>query len=190
MVDLRCVISDACSEYGEEWTFYYTICTNKVALHCELSEQKYYKCSSRKRRTERKADNLTSICEPIVQKMWEPRRLSTLWVPTACYRDSFTLPLSRRLKQFSLKAKNAGCFLTNLNHRQGLTSLREIPKWVQCMNKTVRTVGQQCIDFLSVNQYWASSLHFHLHHLHSALSTPLVMGKSSLLKLIRFYAWR
>jgi hypothetical protein len=37
----------------------------------------------------RKADNLTTICEPIVQKMWEPRRLTTLWAFTACYRDSF-----------------------------------------------------------------------------------------------------
>jgi hypothetical protein len=25
--------------------------------------------------------------------MWEPRRLTTLWASTACYRDSFTLPL-------------------------------------------------------------------------------------------------
>jgi hypothetical protein len=25
------------------------------------------------------ADNLTAICEPTVQKMWEPRRLTTLW---------------------------------------------------------------------------------------------------------------
>jgi hypothetical protein len=38
----------------------------------------------------RKADNLTAICEPIVEKMWEPRRLTTLWASTACYRDSFT----------------------------------------------------------------------------------------------------
>jgi hypothetical protein len=37
-----------------------------------------------------KAENLTVICEPIVQKMWEPRRLTTLWAFTACYRDSFT----------------------------------------------------------------------------------------------------
>jgi hypothetical protein len=33
---------------------------------------------------------LTAICEPIVYKMWEPRRLITLWALTACYRDSFT----------------------------------------------------------------------------------------------------
>jgi hypothetical protein len=37
-----------------------------------------------------KADNLTAICEPIVQKMWDPRRLTTLWTFTACYRDNFT----------------------------------------------------------------------------------------------------
>jgi hypothetical protein len=37
-----------------------------------------------------KADNLTAICEPIVQKIWEPWRLATLWAFTACYRDSFT----------------------------------------------------------------------------------------------------
>jgi hypothetical protein len=40
------------------------------------------------------ADHLTAICEPIVQKMWEPRRLTTLWASTACYRDSFTFIIS------------------------------------------------------------------------------------------------
>jgi hypothetical protein len=34
-----------------------------------------------------KADNLTAICEPIIYKMWEPRRLTTLWVCRACNRD-------------------------------------------------------------------------------------------------------
>jgi hypothetical protein len=43
-----------------------------------------------KERPARKADNLTAVCEPIVWKMWEPRRLTTLWASTACYRDSFT----------------------------------------------------------------------------------------------------
>jgi hypothetical protein len=42
-----------------------------------------------KERPARKADNLTAICEPIVSKMWEPRRLTTLWASTAWYRDSF-----------------------------------------------------------------------------------------------------
>jgi hypothetical protein len=44
-----------------------------------------------KRRPARKADNLIAICEPIVYKMWEPRRLTILWASTACYKDSFTL---------------------------------------------------------------------------------------------------
>jgi hypothetical protein len=34
--------------------------------------------------------NLTTICEPIVLKMWEPRRLTNLWAFTACHSDSFT----------------------------------------------------------------------------------------------------
>jgi hypothetical protein len=38
----------------------------------------------------RKSHNLTAICELTVQKMWEPRRLTTLWASTVCYRDSFT----------------------------------------------------------------------------------------------------
>jgi hypothetical protein len=46
-----------------------------------------------KRPLAREAD--TVICEPNVYKMWEPRRLTTLWAFTACYRDSYTfLPFS------------------------------------------------------------------------------------------------
>jgi hypothetical protein len=44
-----------------------------------------------KGRPARKAENLTAICESIVFKMWEPRRLTAVWASTACYRDSFTL---------------------------------------------------------------------------------------------------
>jgi hypothetical protein len=39
-----------------------------------------------KLRPARKADNLTAICEPIVQKLWEPRRLTTLWASPTCYK--------------------------------------------------------------------------------------------------------
>jgi hypothetical protein len=42
---------------------------------------------------EHKADNLTAICKPTVYKMWEPRRFTTLRAFTACYKDSFALPL-------------------------------------------------------------------------------------------------
>jgi hypothetical protein len=44
-----------------------------------------------KGRPEHMADNLTTICEPTVYKMCEPRCLTTLWASMACYRDNFTL---------------------------------------------------------------------------------------------------
>jgi hypothetical protein len=47
--------------------------------------------SGGKERPARKTNNLSAICEQILQKMWEPRHLTTVWVSTTCYRDSFTL---------------------------------------------------------------------------------------------------
>jgi hypothetical protein len=41
-------------------------------------------------RPARKADDLTAICEPIAWKMWEPRRLTTLWAFTPCYEGNVT----------------------------------------------------------------------------------------------------
>jgi hypothetical protein len=38
------------------------------------------------------ADDLTGNCEPILQKMWQPRRLTTLWASMACFKDRFALP--------------------------------------------------------------------------------------------------
>jgi hypothetical protein len=43
-----------------------------------------------KGRPARKAHSLTTICETIVWKMWEPRRLTTTSASTTCYADSFT----------------------------------------------------------------------------------------------------
>jgi hypothetical protein len=53
-----------------------------------------------KGRPARKADNLTAICQPIVWKMWKPRRLTTLWVSMACYRDRFSFHVSIYLHIF------------------------------------------------------------------------------------------
>jgi hypothetical protein len=44
-------------------------------------------------RPEHKAD-LTAICEPIVSKMLDPGRLTTLWASTACYCNNLTFYLS------------------------------------------------------------------------------------------------
>jgi hypothetical protein len=48
-----------------------------------------------KGRLARKPDNFTAICEPIVQKMWKARRLTTVWASKACYRDSFLKVLQK-----------------------------------------------------------------------------------------------
>jgi hypothetical protein len=53
-----------------------------------------------------KADNLTAICEPTVQKMWEPRCLRTLWTSMACYRDSFTFFTSKETHYVSATKAN------------------------------------------------------------------------------------
>jgi hypothetical protein len=55
------------------------------------SNRNEYQESESKGWPARKANNLIAICEPIVHKMWDPRRLKTLWAPTAFYRDSFSL---------------------------------------------------------------------------------------------------
>jgi hypothetical protein len=44
-----------------------------------------------KGRSEREDEYITAICERIVRTLWEPRHLTTLWVSTVCYGDSFTL---------------------------------------------------------------------------------------------------
>jgi hypothetical protein len=41
-----------------------------------------------------RADNLATICEPTVYKMWQPRHLTTLWASMACYRDTFAFYLT------------------------------------------------------------------------------------------------
>jgi hypothetical protein len=61
-----------------------------LGLTQPLTEMSIRNLPGSKERPVRKADNLTAICEPIVYKMWEPRRLTTLWAFTAYYRDSFT----------------------------------------------------------------------------------------------------
>jgi hypothetical protein len=54
-----------------------------------LTEMSARNLPGRKGRPALKAD-LTANCESTIWKMWEPRRLTTLWASMACYRDSFT----------------------------------------------------------------------------------------------------
>jgi hypothetical protein len=70
-----------------------------------------------------KADNLTTICERTVYKMWEPRRLTALWTSMACYGDSFTFYLSEKYS----KMKAWGQILKSSyakNHKHSLKNKR------------------------------------------------------------------
>jgi hypothetical protein len=67
-----------------------------------LTEMSTRNIPGSKRQPVRKADNLTAICEPTVQKMGEPRRLTTLRASTACYRDSFTFFYTAPSNQWTL----------------------------------------------------------------------------------------
>jgi hypothetical protein len=40
-----------------------------------------------------KSKAILLTCRGGMEKMWEPRRLTTLWASTACYRDKFTFYL-------------------------------------------------------------------------------------------------
>jgi hypothetical protein len=47
-----------------------------------------------KLRGARKADNLTVTSEPIISKIWEPRRLTNLWASRTC--SGIALPYAGR----------------------------------------------------------------------------------------------
>jgi hypothetical protein len=70
-----------------------------------------------KERPAPKADNLTAIREPTVQKMWEPRRLTNLWAFRACYRNSSTF-----LYRYTLLLYNYSCLLLQAWRLIGQTS--------------------------------------------------------------------
>jgi hypothetical protein len=54
-----------------------------------LTEMSTRNLPAGKGRPSHRAD-ITAICEQTAYKMWDPRRLTTLWASTAGYRDSFT----------------------------------------------------------------------------------------------------
>jgi hypothetical protein len=72
-----------------------------------------------KGRPAHKADNLTAICEPIVYKTWEPRRLTTLWVSTACYKDICTFYTDMYLALL-VSCRNKGAVSNETNAGKGV----------------------------------------------------------------------
>jgi hypothetical protein len=74
-----------------------------------------------KGRLAHKADNLTAKCEPVIKKMWEPRRLTTLWARMSCYRDSFTF--SPHLSGILHYMYRLIAFLTNTEQLNGICAM-------------------------------------------------------------------
>jgi hypothetical protein len=69
-----------------------------------LTEMGTRNLSGSKGRAASGADNLAAIYEQIVQKMWEPRRLTNLMAFMACYRDSFSF-----LRYLLIKEEQVNC---------------------------------------------------------------------------------
>jgi hypothetical protein len=73
-----------------------------------LTEMSTRNLPGSKGRSAPRADNVTAISEPIVWKMWELQRLTTLWASTACYRDSCTFTLQMYLlKLYKVNMKHS-----------------------------------------------------------------------------------
>jgi hypothetical protein len=66
-----------------------TSCTIALESTQSLTEMRTRNLPGGKGCRASKADNLAAICEPIFQKMWDPRCPTTLTGSTACYRDKF-----------------------------------------------------------------------------------------------------
>jgi hypothetical protein len=65
-------------------------CTMAMGSIQPLTEMSTRNLPGGKGRPARGANNFTAISESTVYKMWEPRRLTTVWAFMDCYRDSFT----------------------------------------------------------------------------------------------------
>jgi hypothetical protein len=70
-----------------------------------LTEMSTRNLPGSKGRPARKADNLTAICEPIAYKMWQPRRLKTLWPVTV---TGMALPFYGSFQLSQKTASNGG----------------------------------------------------------------------------------
>jgi hypothetical protein len=85
-----------------------------------------------KGRPGRGADNLTVICEPTVEKMWDPRRLTTLWAFMTYYGGRclfFATVQNENLKSAGRSTRSSpGIWLLSLSrpqHGTAITSNKE-----------------------------------------------------------------
>jgi hypothetical protein len=93
------------------------------------------------------ADNLNAICKLIVWKMWESRRLTTLWAFTASYRDSFSFT---KLQPTSFTTKKAQFTLFGYYNKQNYR--------YQETASTLRILFQRSFRVRNVIWKWLDSL--------------------------------
>jgi hypothetical protein len=94
--------------------------------------------------------NLTAICVPTVWKMWEPRRLTTLWASTACYRDSFIfLPFIIIIINVTCKpvARQRPRNNATIQHRDSDPKISALPRAsTNCKRQTIPLVREGYIN--------------------------------------------
>jgi hypothetical protein len=85
--------------------------TVALELTQPLTEMSTRNLSGGKGRPAHNIDNLAAIWTDFVEKMWEPRRLTTLRASVSCYRDSVTFHILRKNTYQSLigSLKRSGC---------------------------------------------------------------------------------
>jgi hypothetical protein len=74
--------------------------------------------------------------------MWEPRRLTTLWAFTGCYRDSFTLPFTENQNKFKKQGGKWNVSSLYWSRNKRMRTRGEIMvgmKEMLCRNRTVLT---------------------------------------------------
>jgi hypothetical protein len=62
------------------------------------------------------------------KKMWEPRRLTTLWASTACYRDSFTFTCCNEICRFITVFTKALCGASSIQFMSPTCSPRTLQR--------------------------------------------------------------
>jgi hypothetical protein len=92
------------------------------------------------------------------RKMWEPRRLTTLWASTACYRDSFTFfPLYNVIRGRNIvgqcRVKQGFRILQVNNFQRDRCWTKEISK-MTVLTEVVTPFGSSVCDVRKYNPRW------------------------------------
>jgi hypothetical protein len=85
-------------------------------------------------------DNLTTICELIVSKKWEPQRLTTLRAYMACYRDSFTFML---IILSSIHLKSVGSISLPQLKGSGILNLAPMKMDTLAMQRSLQVIAER-----------------------------------------------